>query len=57
MVARGTAETKELVDIAELSDRQITSFTDPAAPHGVELLYQVVAIGTDGRPVAQSDIV
>ncbi len=57
VVARGPADTRQLAPIAELTDRQITSFTDPAAAHGVELLYEIVALGTDGRPVGVSDVV
>ena len=57
VVVRGTVETRELVEIAQLRDRQITSFTDPAAPHGVALLFRVVAMGTSGRPVAISEVV
>ncbi len=57
VIARGTAADHQLDDVAELADRQITSFTDPAAPHGVALLYQVVAMSGDGRPLAASDVV
>ena len=57
VIARGTAADHQLDDIAELGDRQITSFTDPAAPHGVVLMYQVVAMSEDGRPLAASDVV
>jgi hypothetical protein len=57
VIARGTAADHQLEDIAELGDRQITSFTDPAAPHGVALMYQVVAMSQDGRPLAASDVV
>jgi hypothetical protein len=57
VIARGTAADHQLVDFAELGDRQITSFTDPAAPHGVALLYRVVAMSEDGRPLAASDVV
>ena len=57
VIARGTAADHQLEDIAELGDRQITSFTDPAAPHGVALMYQVVAMSEDGRPLAASDVV
>jgi len=57
VVARGTAAEHQLGDIAELGDRQITSFTDPAAPHGVAVMYRVVAMSEDGRPLAASDVV
>jgi S-DNA-T family DNA segregation ATPase FtsK/SpoIIIE len=57
VIARGTAADHQLSDLAELGDRQITSFTDPAAPHGVALMYQVVAMSEDGRPLAASDVV
>ena len=57
VIARGTAADHQLEDIAELGDRQITSFTDPAAPHGVVLMYRVVAMSEDGRPLAASDVV
>jgi hypothetical protein len=56
-VARGTAADHQLQEIASFGDRQITSFTDPAAPHDVALLYQVVAVSADGRPVARSEVV
>ena len=57
VIARGTAADHQLEDVAELGDRQITSFTDPAAPPGVALLYRVVAMSEDGRPLAASDVV
>ena len=57
VIARGTAADHQLGEIAELPDRQITSFTDPAAPHGVALMYQVVAMDADGRPLAASEVV
>jgi hypothetical protein len=57
VIARGTAADHQLVEIAEFPNRQITSFTDPAAPHGVAVMYQVVAMNTDGRPLAASDVV
>jgi hypothetical protein len=57
VIARGTAADHKLGELAEFGDRQITSFTDPAAPHGVALLYQVIVVSEDGRPLAASDVV
>ena len=57
VVARGTAADHQLEEVANFGDRQITSFTDPAAPHDVAVLYQVVAMSEDGRPLAASDVV
>ncbi len=57
VVVRGTTTTRQLEEIAALADRQITSFTDPAAPHDVALLYQVVALDSDGRPLSSSEVV
>jgi hypothetical protein len=54
VVVRGTAETTELTVLAEFPDRQITSFTDPAAPQNADLVYRVLALDVDGRPVAMS---
>jgi len=57
VIARGTAADRQLVELAEFADRQITSFTDPAAPHGVAVMYQVVAMNTDGQALAASEVV
>jgi len=57
VVTRGTAADHELTELADLGDRQLTSFTDGAAPHDVALLYRVVVMSADGRPLAASDVV
>jgi hypothetical protein len=54
VVVRGMATSTELTVVAEFPDRQITSFTDPAAPQNADLVYRVLALGVDGRPVAMS---
>jgi hypothetical protein len=54
VVVRGPAASAELTVIAELPDRQITSFTDPAAPVSIDLVYRVLALDAAGRPIAMS---
>jgi hypothetical protein len=54
VVVRGPAAAAELTVIAELPDRQITSFTDPAAPISIDLVYRVLALDAEGRPIAIS---
>jgi hypothetical protein len=54
VVVRGPAAAAELTVIAELPDRQITSFTDPAAPLSIDLVYRVLALDAEGRPIAIS---
>jgi len=57
VIARAAVSPARLVGIAVLTDEQITSFIDPAAPHGVEVFYRVVALGTNDRLLAKSEIV
>jgi hypothetical protein len=54
VVVRGPAASAELTVIAELPDRQITSFTDPTAPVSIDLVYRVLALDAAGRPIAVS---
>jgi hypothetical protein len=54
VVVRGPADAPDLHVIAELPDRQITSFTDPAAPLDIDLVYRVLALDATGRPIAMS---